>query len=69
MRVGKGVYKSKEPEISIGNNEGSPGIIPYIFLKESQRKILRLNKPPPLFKEEFLKSKGGVIKQYKVENI
>ena len=53
------VYTIKEAETSMGNNEVSRDMIPYIFFKESQRKILRLNKTPPLFKEEFLKSKGG----------
>ena len=47
------VYTIKEAETSMGNNEVSRDMIPYIFFKESQRKILRLNKPPPLFKEEF----------------
>ena len=61
MHFKKGfAYTIKEPETSIGNNEISRDIIPYIFLKETQRKILRL-KNPPLFKEKFLKSRGGVI--------
>ena len=47
------VYTIKEAETSMGNNEVSRDMIPYIFFKESQRKILRLNKNPPLFKEEF----------------
>ena len=48
-------YTIKEPETSIRDNEVtvSRDMIPYTFLKETQRKILRLNKPPPLFKEEF----------------
>ena len=41
------MYTIKEPETSIGNNQVSRDIIPYIFLKETQRIILRLNKPPP----------------------
>ena len=45
----------------------STGTIIFNFLKEIQRKILRLNKNPPLFKEKFLIRKGGfIIKQYKV---
>ena len=55
------MYTIKEPETLIGNNEISRDIIPYIFLKETQRKILRLNKNPRLFKEEFLKSRGVLL--------
>ena len=41
------VYTIKEAETSIGNNEVSRDMIPYNFFKETQRKILRLNNPPP----------------------
>ena len=48
MHLKKGfAYTIKEPETSIENNEVSRDIIPYIFLKETQRQILRLNNPPP----------------------
>ena len=55
------VYTIKEAETSIGNNEVSRDMIPYIFFKETQRKILRLNKTPPSTSKFFLK-RGGVIK-------
>ena len=49
----------------MGNNEVSRDMIPYIFFKESQRKILRLNNPP--FLRKNFEVEGGFIKQYKVQ--
>ncbi len=60
MHLKKGfAYTIKEPETSIGNNEVSRDIIPYILLKETQRKILRLNNPPFL-RKNFWSRRGGV---------
>ena len=60
------MYTIKEPETSIGNDQVSRDIIPYIFLKETQRIILRLNKTPPFLRKNFWGRGGGFIKQYKV---
>ena len=60
MNFKKGfVYTIKEAETSIGNNEVSRDMIPYIFFKEIQRKILRVNKTPPFLRKNF-EVEGGV---------
>ena len=51
------VYTIKEAETSMGNNEVSRDMIPYIFFKETQRKFWGLI--TPLFKEEFWSRRGG----------